>query len=734
MSRTLGLVLAFAVAACSGTRTPSGEAGRGQPNPSQLPVVGQPDPRELKLAMTVVKLLEEHHLRKRPIDDELSRRAFARYIHQLDPSKMFLLQADADALAHHADRIDDQLRAGELDLAHDGAARYGARLAVVGGVVATLLSTPLDTSDEEFIEVDGDKLELATSETELRDRWRRRLELEVLERVAMMEDRLDALAKAKHGTPDPDQPDDDATPPLRADEIPATPEAREAKARADLAEAYAARFTRLAKPPPLDAAADLVNAVAGLFDPHTVYMPPADKANFDISLTGTLEGIGAVLREDNHYIRVVEIVPGGASWRHGELDPGDLILTVKQAKQKPIDVADMPIDEVVQMIRGPSGTVVTLQIKKPSGEVKTIAITRDRVEIAEAYARGAVLKRKKAKQAYGYIHLPSFYGGSDDGQRTAAADVRRLLDKLRAEKVAGVVIDIRSNGGGLLGDAVEMTGHLVDKGPVVQVQITDGDREVLRDDDPGTAFDGPVVVLVDRFSASASEIVAGALQDYDRAVVVGTGPTHGKGTVQVLADLDQLTGGRDNLGSLKLTIQQFFRVSGSSTQWQGVVPDILLPDPYGHVDAGERELENSIPWSEISPASHTPWRPTWKVADLIGKSAARVETNDLLAKVAIRSELLRVRQAETRLPLEREAWQKRRRELRKELEATALDLDAAPQRFTVTMVEKEAEVAERPGGKTTDTLTRWRDSLSRDPWVDEALQVLADMAPPARKK
>jgi carboxyl-terminal processing protease len=759
--RALSCVLALAAVACSGARSTSSDSASQAVQPPQVgtapPVaVRPPDAREAKLAAAVTKLLEEDHLRRRRIDDALSKAAFDIYLERLDPGKMFLLKADAAILARSADQIDDQLHAGRLDLAHEGAALYAARLELVKGFVAELLAAPFDSSNEEWVELDPEKLELAATDAELRERWRQRLELEVMERVALMEERLAAAAKAEAakakkapavakagrpgkkgaassdgpnasaaGAPEPD--DDDPAPFLRTDQIPPTAEGREAKARADLATSYQARFTRLASPDALDAAADLVNAVAAAFDPHTDYLPPSDKANFDIQMTGSVEGIGAVLREDDHFIRVVEVVPGGASWRDGKLEAGDLILSVQQENADPVDVADMRIDEVVKMVRGPRGTKVTLSIQKPTGEILTLPITRDVVVIEAAYARGAVLRGKTGAKDLGYIYLPSFYGGRGPGQRSAANDVRRLLTEMQKRKLGGVILDLRSNGGGLLGDAVEMTGLLVDKGPVVQTQQSDGAKEVLADDESGIAFGGEMVVLVDRFSASASEIVAGALQDYERALIVGTGHTHGKGTVQVVADLDRLTGGSANLGSFKITVQQFFRVSGASTQWQGVVPDIALPDPAGHIDSGERELKNSIPYSSIEALPHQDWTPTWKKESLAARSQARIAKNDVLPKLAARTEMLRLRQTATKIPLQKAAWSTQRDQQRAQLEATSPDIDDRAPRFTVTMLEKEAAVAVSGSGKADDRLSRWRENLARDPWVEEALAVLSDM-------
>jgi carboxyl-terminal processing protease len=755
------------LAACSGSAPSGDSSSRGatavptahaqvvQPGAAKLP---PPDPREEALAATVSQLLEKEHLLRKKIDDGISRQAFDTYVDRLDAGKMFLLQADRDALAIYTDKIDDQLRSGNLELAHEGAKRYQARLTVVEKLVAEILEKPFDFTNEEWLELDPDKMKLAANEDELRDRWHKRLELEVLERVAGMEARLEAektrkdpkaakkplkdpkaeqrkMPPPKVGEPEPKKPpadadaddDDDRTATPLA-QIPLTPQLREAKARADIAKTYSSRFARLHTSGPLDAAADVVNAVAQTLDPHTTYLPPADKANFDIQMSGSLEGIGAVLREKDHLIEISEIVPGGASWRQGGLAAGDLILSVQQDNgSDPVDVFDMRIDEVVKMIRGKKGTVVRLRVQKPEGTEETVAITRDVIVIEAAYARGAVLQKKGAP-SYGYIHLPSFYGGKQANGRSAASDVRKLFVELKGRKVGGIILDLRSNGGGLLNDAIELTGQLIDSGPVVQVADSRGNSESLDDDKRGTDYDGPVIVLVDQFSASASEIVAGALQDYHRALIVGTSATHGKGTVQTLADLDAAVGGKVELGVLKLTIQQFFRPSGASTQRQGVVPDVLLPNPTGHVDSGERELPHAIAWSQIKAVKHAESPPTWKVADLATKSAARVTKQPILSKIATTTQLLRERQKDTRVPLQRTAWEARRKALKTAIEAVSPDLDKAAPMMTVTSLNEEPPPPPPAGGKAVDPLVKWRENLARDPWIDETVSILDDMA------
>jgi carboxyl-terminal processing protease len=709
------LLVAGLLGACStGGSSPATNEAAAAPAPPGAKVASPADPRESKLSAAVVDLLQDRHLRKHKIDDAVSREAFTEYMDRLDPGKMFLLASDAESLRKYQDRIDDQLRSGQLALAHEGSALFVRRVAVVEKMVAEILAKPLDTSNEEMLETDSKKIALATTEAELKDRWRKRLELEVLEKVAAMEE--------------PPEKDDDA-PPRPRGPVPATPELREEKARSEMRESYAARFVRLKSRGPLDAAAMLTNAVIAIFDPHSQYLPPAEKANFDLHMTGSLEGIGAVLREDEHYISVVEVVPGGPSWRQGRLEAGDLILSVAQEGKQPVDTNDMRLDEVVRMVRGPKGSIVTLAVKKSTGQVETIVITRDVVVIEDSYARGATLQLKGGKQ-FGYIYLPSFYGSSTN--RTGRTDVEKLLGQMRARKLSGVILDLRGNGGGLLGDSVDLAGLFFDRGPVVQTQVYDGKRSVLSDDDSGAKFDGTVIVMVDRFSASASEIVAGALQDYHRAVIVGTGATHGKGTVQIIADLDRVVASEESLGVVKLTVQQFFRVNGESTQWKGVVPDIVLPDPAGHVESGERSLEHSIPFSKIEPLSHQDWpNASWKIPDLVAKSAVRVAKNDTFSKINARVKLFAARKDDTKVPLQKQAWLAKRKELKTQLDAISPNLDEGPERFSVTIIDYDGSkpVEARPGGKVDDRGDKWKKNLSRDPWIEEALYILADMTP-----
>ena len=718
-SRLAVTILAGALAACSGKRqTPPPATNAAEPAAAKLPPAD--DPREAALATIIRHELQERHLLQKTIDDATSEAALTGFLERLDPGKMFLLAADHEALASYARTIDDGLAAGRLDLAHDGATRFAARVAVVEPMVAGLLAAPLDVSDEESIETDGDKLKPVATEDELRARWRQRLELELLERTAapLGDDADDDHGGATKDSKDSKKPGPTA-PPLSLAE-------RETKARTAMATAYAGRFARLRGYDVRDAETDLIDAIAGVLDPHTSYLPPAEKANFDIRISGAVEGIGALLREKDHYVEVQELVPGGAAWRQGKLNAGDIILAVAADGAEPVDVADMRIEEVVKMIRGPKGTLVHLKVRKAGGEEVTIDITRDVVVIESAYARAAILSAKDLP-AIGYIYLPSFYGGAG---RDAASDVRRLLAQLSERKVTGVILDLRGNGGGLLTDAVELAGLFIDQGPVVQVRGGDGETALLADEDAGISYGGPLVVLVDRFSASASEILAAALQDYHRAIIVGTGPTHGKGTVQSLDNLDRATGGRLELGTLKLTIQQYYRVNGWSPQLDGVTPDVVLPDPAAYVESRELTLPHAVPSSHIAAAPHVDAVATWNPLALAQLSAARVAKEPVFAQFDATTKLLLGRKGDTRIPLARPAFEARRKQQHDELKAVVPDLAKSPARLTVVPLDVTSATAPPtpppPGARVDDRVTRWKDQLAHDPWLAEAARVLAD--------
>ena len=755
----LYLLLPMALAACNGSGSsaklslpaPSGEAN-GPAALSAPATAGDSDQELVEIdpdvpvrpeAMLVGHLLENGHLRRMALDDAVSKQAFARFIKMLDGRKLFLLAEHVEALERHVTAMDDQMKQGRLALAEEAAVLLKERAAVIGEIVQSHLAKPLDFSTEEYLETDSDKVDFVATEAELAERWHRVVKYDVLQRLSFM----DQLAKRRaeggaHGE--------------AHRKIPAEPKAREAQARKEVATGYEARFARVDKSETQDQVALFINAIAGIYDPHTLYLPPVSRENFDIQMSGSLEGIGALLAERDHYVRVEDIVPGSASWRQGELETGDMVLAVAQGKEPAVDIADMPINDVVSLIRGQKGTEVTLTVQKPDDRIIEITLVRDVVQVEAAYAKGGILEHKDLKQPVGYIDLPSFYGNTraapgSTPKRNSAGDVRTLLDTFRQQGVDAVVLDLRGNGGGLLDDARVMSGLFLETGPIVQTQFIEGLSDVLYDRDPEVSFDGNVVVLVNRASASASEIVAAALQDYGRAVVVGTGATHGKGTVQMLVDLDMMAqqSGMPNaggMGVLKLTRQQFFRVDGSSTQHRGVVPDIPLPDPAAHIESGERSLEHSIPWSRVEPLQFVSWPyHSWDFVELNQRSKARQAKNEAFAMVEKRFELLQKLRENTREPLKRDVWEAKETQQREEILALEKEADDDRKRFEVAVIDYDNSFDEqvRPRGAdkrgaagakakpdaepVPSRLQRWQQSVASDPWLEEALLVVGDM-------
>jgi carboxyl-terminal processing protease len=401
-----------------------------------------------------------------------------------------------------------------------------------------------------------------------------------------------------------------------------------------------------------------LNVISHAFDPHTSYLPPTSKEDFDIQMSGSLEGIGATLREEDGYIKVVRVIPGSAASRQGQLEADDIILKVAEAAGDAVDITDTRIRDAVALIRGKKGTEVRLTVKKPDGRQQVIPILRDVVEIKETFVKGTTVTDEKSGQTFGYIKIPSFYRDySGKTDRNCTDDLREELKRQSQENISGLILDLRNNGGGSLSDAVSVTGLFIKTGPVVQIRNGSGKIRVMEDDDPAVEYSGPMIVLVNRFSASASEILAGALQDYGRALIVGDEHTHGKGTVQALLDLDRFVNLRGMekympLGAVKVTIQKFYRISGESTQEKGVTPDVVLPSRLDGLESGEKYLDNALPWDHIASAEYQHWQSSPKnIPELQKRSKFRVEKNEKFQEIIADAESAQKRRQQTQQSL-----------------------------------------------------------------------------------
>lgn len=557
--------------------------------------------RNRLIAYMLSHQLPAQHFSHVPFDDVLSEKAFALYLRQLDPRKRFLLKSDADELAAFADHIDDELRRGRIVLPDAGMQILNERIRQVRTMLGPIMDTGFNPERKDYIESDPKKIVWAKNRDELRDRWRRVLKLQALDEY------LNAVEKEKKKNDK-----------IKADKKTSITASKEWKtALTTVRERNLHYLDRLLKESRQDHYNRYIDAVARAFDPHTNYLPPTSKEDFDIHMSGSLEGIGALLREDDGHIKVVRIIPGSAAERQGQLQAEDTIISVAEKGGKAIDINDMRIREAVSYIRGPKGTEVILTVRKPDGVKQVIPIVRDVVKIEETYVKSTTLTGHHGEKV-GFIKIPSFYRDFNASQdagpgRNVTDDTRHALVELKKKGISGLILDLRNDGGGALTDAVDISGLFLPGGPVVQVKNSQGMIRVLDDDDDNVVYDGPLIVLVNQFSASASEILAAALQDYKRAIIIGGEHTHGKGTVQALIDLNRNLPllhlkKYDDLGALKLTIQKFYRITGGSTQYKGVEPDVVAPSMLDYLKTGEKYMDNSLSWDTVQKVNYQPWQ------------------------------------------------------------------------------------------------------------------------------
>lgn len=657
--------------------------------------------------------LETLHFSHKKIDENLSKAVLGLFLKQLDFQKRFLLKEDVEKLRSYADQTDNEIFSSKLKLADAGWSILASRVQFVQQMVREILSHPFDFTARDSIETDSDKLDYCKTEEELKERWVKTLKYQVLNQY---------LTLVEEGSSPKDAPDkpDDKTSALKD---------LQAAAREKVAKAYESSFSRMLQEKEREHYDRYFSALARAFDPHSDYMPPMNKEDFDITMRGSLEGIGASLREEDSYIKVVTVTPGGPAYRQGQLHPEDIILRVAEKDKEPVDLTDMKVAEAVRFIRGKKGTEVKLTVRKPDSTIVSITIVRDVVQLEDTFVKGFALKDEKSGRTFGYLSIPSFYRDFErtrDGGagRNATDDVKAELKKLLAENISGLVLDIRNDGGGALTDAVNIAGLFIETGPVVQVKGNEGKITVLSDDDPDIVYKGPLIVLVNKLSASASEILAGALQDYRRALIIGGEHTHGKGTVQTMIDLnegipfDNMDKYR-TLGTLRLTIQKFYRISGESTQFRGVLPDIQLPDLLNHLKVGEEYLDFSLPWDTVSPASYATWkkcRPD--LAVIRAKSAKRVAANTDFKEIETENKKAVERQGKTVQPLNIE-------EMRKEREQ-AKQLKETNGKYSHGLTTSDKKPSQSPLTET-ERKELWIKEVSGDAYVHESIEVLDDM-------
>nr|WP_245539665.1 carboxy terminal-processing peptidase [Pontibacter roseus] len=663
-----------------------------------------PEGKNEILIKALMQGLSSAHYSPEKVDDNFSKKAFGLYLDRLDFNKKFLLESDVAMLRKYETQLDDQLRQGSFEFFDISADLIEKRTKESAAFYKEILAKPFDFTKDETIELDGEKLKFAKDKAELKEAWRKQLKYQTLVRLADMQQQQ---AKAKGENKEQK-----------------TPEQLEAEAREKVLTAYNELYKRLDQVTRDDRRATYINAVANVYDPHTGYFPPKAKSDFDIEFTGRLEGIGASLQEKDGQIKVVEIVPGSPSYLQGDLKPGDAIQKVAQANGDPVLVEGMRLDDAIQLIRGKKGTEVRLTVRKPDGSTRIIPIIRDVIVFEETYAQSAMIDDNKK---IGYIKLPGFYADFErKGGRNSGADVKAEIEKLKKAGMEGLILDLRNNGGGSLADAVEMAGLFIEQGPIVQIRAASGKTVVLDDRDAAVQYGGPLVVMVNANSASASEILAAAMQDYKRAVIVGS-PTFGKGTVQQFFELDEALPSQFDpykpFGALKLTIQKFYRINGGTTQLRGVKPDVELPDMYSFLEFGEKEQEYPLPFDEIAPARYKPWTQSkLNIPSIQANSRSRMASNESFKLIQQSGQRLKKQSDITTRSLSLQKYM----EEEKKSEAASKQLEEAQKSVPTLNVSRMKMDLQAIAGDTAK-LARNKDfikNLQKDIYVEEAVAII----------
>lgn len=674
--------------------------------------------RDRFLSQLIHQSLENFHYSEKKVNDDFSARGLREYLDFLDYNKRYFLKSDIDGFRRFADKIDDELEAGRMDLMALASNRIRRRITEVSGFYRELLSRPFDFSKPEFFELDGEKREYCETPEQLRAYWRKILKYHSLLNYVNL---------------------------LRAEDKAHPDGALEEKARKAVEKSFKSLFNSQLQAHRNDASQLYFNALVRVFDPHSNYLPPKEKEDFDIEMTGQFEGIGALLREEDGFVKVVRIIPGGPSWRQKELEPGDLILKVAQGDGEPVDIVGMRVVDAVKLIRGDKGSLVRLTVRKPEGQIVEIPIVRDVVIVEESFAKYALVKNSRLDRTFGYILLPRFYRDfSQPDGRNSTDDVRNIISRFNREGVDGVILDLRNNSGGSLIDAVNVSGLFISKGPIVQVKNRKRGIRVLRDRDRKINYKGPLVVMINALSASASEILAAALQDYGRAVIVGGNHSYGKGTVQIMIDLDrflsQLSEDREkempeSLGALKLTVQKFYRITGSSNQYRGVIPDVILPDRFDYLEIGEKYLDHSLSWDAIPSISYSRWESRdLNLEDIIDRSEKRVVRNPYFKRLKKYIQGLKNSRENTLKSLNFQVFSSEQKQVLKEQKKFERFQKTIPHLLVFRSAEEKGPGLSPAPGEATERqkvaaarLKEWLDQLREDFHLEEATMILNDI-------
>ena len=653
------------------------------------------DPNKDRLLIEIIKyVVEKGHYNKIQIDDDLSEKIYLSFIDQLDKQKRFFLKSDLKNFEKYKYNLDDQIKNYDLTFFNLVYETLKLRSNEVQSYYREILSKPFDFKSKEELNLDFENKDFSKNKSEIKQRWRKQLKFSTLDisllklgdSISTINDRIynESLAIVKKNTEDFFEIYNDMD-------------------REDWFSYY-------------------INSFLKQLDPHTYYFKPDDKERFDVNISGKFNGIGARLTKTEGSIKIVEIIIGGPIWKDNLLDVGDLILKVAQENSEPVDVVGMKLDDAIKLIKGPAKSFVTLTVKKIDGSIKDVSIMRDIVELEEIYAKSTLINKENIN--YGYISLPKFYVDfSDYKNRNSSEDVKNHIIKLKNNGMKGLILDLRNNGGGSLQTVVDMTSLFIEKGPVVQVKSIGNRKKILYDRNPEIIWDGPLVILINEMSASASEILAAALQDYKRAVIIGSKKSFGKGTVQNIIDLNKFISNSDfDMGAIKITTDKFYRINGESVQLEGVKSDVVIPDSYMHIFNGEKDENNPLKWDKIDAAFYNPWNGFKNFSFIKNNAQTRINSNNYLKLVSKRADWIKEQSNNKLIPLNFSVYKdyvennKKKNKLFESISEYSNNLN-----FKLLKSEKDFIMSNKD---LLSNRNRWHKNLKKDIFISEGVNIL----------
>ena len=658
----------------------------------------------------ITYVLDQAHYLDKEIDDNFSEKVFNTFLENLDPYKRYFYVSDIEEFSEYKYSIDDAFKNPNFDFFDLVYERYKERMSESEKIFNKILSTPFDFSKDEVCECDFEVLDYVQTNHELYDRWRKLLKIYVIENYHNeIEDDLRKFEK-------------DSLFQIRNLDL------IEKETRESLSETMIQNYRFVSEEMQRsDWLSVYINSFVSQYDPNTSYLDPESKDRFDVDMSGNYAGIGARLQKKIDKVEITEVISGGPAWRDNILEKGDAILKVRQDdEEEPVSILTMRLSEAVKLIKGKKGTKVHLTVKKVDGSISEVTVKRDIVQLEETYIKSSIVE--KNNNNYGIINIPKFYIDFDNqSNRDAAKDLKTEIQRLKEQGIKGLVIDLRNNGGGALKTVVDMAGMFIKNGPVVQVKYFDKEKQVLSDRDRSILWTGPLVILVNEGSASASEILAAAMQDYKRAIIIGGNQTWGKGTVQNVFPLNRMVRGNTNgdLGALRYTTQKYYRINGGSVQLEGVKSDINVPYRYKYLDFGEKDSENPLEWDEIDDVDYTTWQSNFDFDQAIQKSKDRMSNNEYLKLVDENAKWIKSVRDDKLINLN---YDKFKKELEENLSETkkfdalndfSMDFNFKSLPYEIDLIEKDSVLGIKR--------KRWHKSLNKDVYIEEALNVLSDL-------